>query len=205
MTLARLNVDHRLTAVSEPPRELTRAVDGATFVDGVPDHVPALWGDSNEVLWAQGEPLMLAGPDGVGKTTLGQQLTLARVGFRTELLGLPVAPATGRVLYIAADRPRQAASSMRRMVDTDDPGDHDLLRNRLVVWRGPLPFTLADAPRGLVDVAADLDASDIVIDSLKDVQPDLVKDEIGSRVNIAFQELVASGRELLVNHHQRKG
>lgn len=204
MTLARLNVDHRLTAVSEPPRELTRAVDGATFVDGVPDHVPALWGDSNEVLWAQGEPLMLAGPDGVGKTTLGQQLTLARVGFRTELLGLPVAPATGRVLYIAADRPRQAASSMRRMVDTDDPGDHDLLRNRLVVWRGPLPFTLADAPRGLVDLAADLDASDIVIDSLKDVQPDLVKDEIGSRVNIAFQELVASGRELLVNHHQRK-
>lgn len=180
---------------------LTRAVDGAAFIHGVPDHVPAIWGDGAAVLWAQGEPCMLVGPDGVGKTTLGQQLALARVGLRDSLLGLPVLPAEGRVLYIAADRPRQAASSMRRMVV---PADEQLLRNRLVVWRGPLPFALADRPRGLVELAEQMDATDVFVDSLKDVQPDLSKDDVGSRVNIAFQELVASGRELLTMYHQRK-
>ena len=187
--------------VTLPADDLTRAIDGAAFVDGVPDHVPALWGDAEAVLWAQGEGLMLVGPDGVGKTTLGQQAALCRVGIRDTLLGYPIERATGKVLYIAADRPRQAASSMRRMLV---PADRELLRERLVVWRGPLPFTLAASPRGLVELAEHYEASDVVIDSLKDVQPDLVKDETGSRVNIALQELIASGRELLVLHHQRK-
>jgi len=181
--------------------DLTRAIDGASFVNGVTDQVPAAWGDGDAIFWAEGEPLMLVGPDGVGKTTLGQQVAMCRVGIRDTLLGYPIAPATGKVLYIAADRPRQAASSMRRMVV---PADHELLAERLVVWRGPLPFSLADNPRGLVHLAEQHSATDVVIDSLKDVQPDLVKDEIGSRVNIAFQELIASGRELLVLHHQRK-
>ncbi len=178
-----------------------RAVDGATFVDDVPDEIPANWGYESVVLWAQGEPLMLVGPDGVGKTTLGQQIALARVGLFDQLLRFPIASARARVLYIAADRPRQAASSMRRMIR---PEDRDTLRERLVVWKGPLPFSLADEPRGLIDLSRQLGASDVVIDSLKDVQVDLVKDEIGSRVSIAFQELIASDRELLCLHHQRK-
>lgn len=181
--------------------DLTRAIDGAAFVDGVPDEVPALWGDSTAVLWAQGEGLMIVGPDGVGKTTLGQQLALARVGVRNHLLGFPVVQATKKVLYVAADRPRQAASSLRRMVV---PADNDLLRERLVVWRGPLPFQLAKEPKALTELAEHLDASDVVLDSLKDVQAELSKDEIGSWVNIAQQELIASGRELLALHHQRK-
>ena len=185
-----------------PAVDLTRAVDGATFIESVPDHVPSLWGiDGESVLWAQGEPLMIVGPDGVGKTTLGQQLALCRVGVRDTLLKLPVKQAGGRVLYIAADRPRQAASSMRRMVL---PGDHDLIRERLVVWRGPLPFQITKEPRGLVELAESLDATDIVIDSLKDVAAELTKDDVGSWVNIAFQEVIASDRELLVLHHQRK-
>jgi AAA domain-containing protein len=181
--------------------ELTRVVDGATFLEDVSDHVPALWGTEETVLWAQGEPLALVGPEGVGKTTIGQQLALARIGIRSRILRFPVQEAKAKVLYIAADRPRQAARSMSRMI-----GDkhQDTLRERLVVWKGPLPFSLADEPQGLVQLAGQLEASDVVIDSLKDVQPDLVKDEIGSRVNIAFQELIASDRELLVLHHQRK-
>ena len=53
-------------------------LDGAAFALDAPTHVEAVWGDGSRVLWAQGEPLMIAGPDGVGKTTIGQQLTLAR-------------------------------------------------------------------------------------------------------------------------------
>ena len=144
---------------------------------------------------------MLVGPDGIGKTTLGQQLALCRVGVRNKLLGYPVKPAAGKVLYIAADRPKQAIRSMRRMVA---PADYDLLEQRLVIWRGPLPDTLASNPRILVEAAEHFEASDVVIDSLKDVQSDLSKDESGSAANIAFQELIATDRELINLHHQRK-
>lgn len=179
-----------------------RAIDGASFIESVPDEVPALWGSGPSVLWAQGEPLMIVGPDGVGKTTLGQQAALCRAGVRDTLLGHPIKPCdSGKVLYIAGDRPRQAATSMRRMVV---PGDLELLRQRLIVWKGPLPFQLKDDPQGLTNMADVLGATDVLIDSLKDLQPELVKDEVGSHVNIAFQELIATGHELLVLHHQRK-
>ena len=180
---------------------LTRAVDGATFVEGVSDEVPALWGEGSSVLWAEGEGLLIVGPDGVGKTTLGQQLALARVGVRDTLLGFPVNPAVGRVLYVAADRPRQAASSLRRMIV---PADLELMRERLVVWRGPLPFQLAKEPKALTQLADHFGASDVVLDSLKDVQAELTKDDVGSWLNIAFQELIASDKQLLTLHHQRK-
>lgn len=181
----------------------TRTIDGAQFIGQAADKVPALWGiDGDSVLWAKGEPLMIVGPDGVGKTSLGQQALLCRIGIRDHLLGLPVQPAAGKVLYIAADRPRQAATSMRRMVC---PADDDLLRERLVVWKGPLLESLIGNPELLVRMADEVGATDIVIDSLKDVAADLVKDETGSHVSIAFQALIASERELLVLHHQRKG
>jgi len=183
--------------------DVSRAVDGATFVDSVPDRIPAAWGEpGGAVAWANGEGLMLVGPEGVGKSTLAQQLVLARLGLRQQVLGMTVAPAAGRVLYIAADRPRQAASSLRRMVT---PADRDTLRERLVVWQGPLPFDLATEPRALAEFVASFEGvTDVFIDSLKDVAADLVKDDVGSRCNIAFQELVASGVELCVLHHQRK-
>jgi replicative DNA helicase len=181
----------------------SRTVDGWTFVNGAAENLPAVWGEGDAILWAQGEPCMIVGPDGVGKTSLGQQAALARALIgQTTLLGLPIAPAAGKVLYLAADRPAQAARSMRRMI-TDD--DEDLLRERLVVHRGPLPFDIVKEPVWtLRQFVEDHDASDLIVDSLKDLASELIKDEVGSAVNRAFQELAASSIELLALHHQRK-
>jgi replicative DNA helicase len=206
VTVASIGVDRRHLEVVEENRRGgvfgdARWVDGKTAMLASTDHVPANWGNDDDVLWAANEPLMLAGPDGIGKTTLGQQLALCRVGIRDRLLGYPVRPAPANVLYIAADRPRQALRSMRRMVV---PADHELLEKRLVIWHGPLPQSLSENPKILVEAAEYFDASDVVIDSLKDVVADLTKDETGSRANIAFQELIATDRELLTLHHQRK-
>ena len=53
--------------------------------------IPALWGIGEPVLWAAGEPLMIVGHQGVGKTTIAQQLALHRLGLRHGgFLGLPV-------------------------------------------------------------------------------------------------------------------
>lgn len=144
---------------------------------------------------------MIVGPDGVGKTTIAQQLVLARIGLSSSLLGQPVVEAKRRVLYIAADRPRQAARSFGRMVSA---AHHDILRDRLIVWRGPLPFDPCTDRHALANLAQELDATDVFIDSLKDIALDLAKDETGSRLNIAMQEIVARGIELCALHHQRK-
>src|SRR5215212_8290232 len=129
---------------------------------------------------------MLVGPDGVGKTSLAQQLVLARLTGGT-LLGFPVAPAAGRVLYLAADRPTQAARSMRRMT-TD--ADEETLRERLMVHRGPLPFDVVAEPAPtLRRFVEEHGATELVVDSLKDLAPGLSEDAVGSAVNIAFQEL----------------
>lgn len=197
--------DTTYTPSEPPPRpeklQLERALDGASFILHEPDKIPAVWGRTDQVLWAEGEGLLIVGPDGVGKTTLAQQLVLCRLGLNDHLLNLPVARAAGKVLYIAADRPRQAARSFARMVTSDHEA---VLRERLVVWRGPLPFDLLQEQRALADLAELLGATDIVVDSLKDIALDLTKDETGSRVNLAFQEVIARGLELAALHHQRK-
>ena len=180
---------------------LERALDGATFIFREPDQIPAVWGTRDQVLWAEGEGLMIVGPDGVGKTTIAQQLVLARLGLTDTFLNQHVKAADGKVLYVAADRPRQAARSFKRMVTGTD---ELLLRERLVVWRGPLPFDPCKEQRGLADLAELLGCSDIIIDSLKDIALDLSTDETGSRVNLAFQEIIARGLQLAALHHQRK-
>ena len=152
-------------------------------------------------MWAEGEGLLLVGPDGVGKTTLAHQLIRARVGLAADVLGMPVSAANDPVLYIAADRPRQAARAFRRTVSDED---HELLRENLIVWPGPLPFDVAAEPAALAHFIDDTGAGTVVIDSLKDIALDLTKDETGSRVNVAFQHVIANGIELCVLHHQRK-
>jgi hypothetical protein len=69
----------------------SRLVDGGTFIRDVPAIIPAIWkDDTSGIAWAKGEGLMLVGPDGVGKTSIAQQLVLARAGIRTGLLGMEV-------------------------------------------------------------------------------------------------------------------
>jgi hypothetical protein len=185
---------------------LSRKVDGATFAFSQPPELPSHWGRDGEAAWTPGEALQIVGPDGVGKTTLLQQLSLARAGLRQELLGLPVAPAEGLVVYLAMDRPAQAARSLRRMVDANDEEVVAALRDRLAVWKGPLPVNVLERPRTFADwiEAEFLGASDVFVDSLKDLAPKLSDDEVGSKLNMARQELLARGVEVVEGHHQRK-
>jgi replicative DNA helicase len=186
------------------PSGRVRDLDGEQFVFSAPSAVDSVWGSKDRVAWAKGEGLALVGPEGVGKTALAQQLALHRIGVRcTPLLGLPVPRSRGRVLYVAADRPNQAARSLRRMVNDND-AHREALRDRLLVWRGPLPFDLTESATALRDFVRARGCTDLFIDSLKDVAVDLSKDEVGSRVNRAFQEVIAADIELAVVHHQRK-
>ena len=178
-----------------------RLVDGASFILDTPREVPAIWGRGQRVLWARGESLLLVGPDGVGKTTIAGQLTLARLGLAAEVLGLPVTATAGRVLYLACDRPAQVARSFARMVTE---AHREVLAARLVVWRGPPATDFAKAPEALVDLAREAGADTVIIDSLKDVADALDKDQGGAGCNRTRQRALAEGVELLELHHQRK-
>jgi replicative DNA helicase len=145
---------------------------------------------------------MIVGPEGVGKTTIAQQLVLARVGLRARLFGMAVEADDQPVLYVAADRPRQAQRSFARMVPDEYRAK---LNERLLVWKGPLPFDLGSDPLQLTEFARAEGAGTVFIDSLKDIALDLVKDEVGSRVNLALQGVVAEDIEVCTLHHQRKG
>jgi len=185
-----------------PSASASRLVRGDAFVLDQPVDVPAVWGGaSGTVAWAEGEPLMVVGPDGVGKTTLGQQIGLGRIGLRRRVLGMRVADDGRPLLYLAMDRPRQAARSLARMVTEDD---RETLRDRLVVWRGPLPFNPLREVDGLANFAAEQNAGTVVIDSLKDVAAKLSDDEVGGRINSCIQEVIARDVQVLVLHHQRK-
>ena len=176
--------------------------DGRDFILNAPTSVPALWGVGRDVLWASGESLLICGPQGVGKSTVLQQLAFARIGVAApELIGYPVALAERRVLYVAADRPRQIARSMRRMTGDEHA---DRLAERLIVWEGPLPFNLVTEPEALVEWVSGLDVADVYIDSLKDIVSPLSSDEVGAAHNRAAGAVIAAGVELVVNHHQRK-
>lgn len=177
------------------------AIDGASFILDAPAEVQAVWGDGEQVAWSKGEPLLVNGPSGVGKTTLAQQVALCRMGVRSQVLGMTVQPDDRRVLYIAADRPTQAARSMRRMVTEEH---RKLLAERLLIWRGPLPYDLNRVPDVLAAMAEEFSAGTVMIDSLKDIAARLSEDETGSMVNRAMQIACLAGVEVMALHHQRK-
>lgn len=186
----------------DPDAMFDRAVPGGKFIFSAEEEIPCVWGDGEEVAWIEGEPLYMCGPPGVGKTTVAQQLALARVGVTSDLLGMPVVADERKLLYVAADRHRQAQRSMRRMVC---PEEHEaVLDERLTFWKGPLPFDLGTEPERLAKMADYYEAGTVILDSLKDVALDLTEDATGARVNHALQIAVSENVEVLVLHHQRK-
>jgi len=75
-----------------PATLLARLRPGGCILD-VPAVPDAVWGDGEDLLWAVDQSLIIAGPDGVGKTTLGGNLVQARLGASGgSVLGLPVKP-----------------------------------------------------------------------------------------------------------------
>lgn len=181
-----------------PAEASARLRDGASFILDAPDGVPTVWGDGDEVLWAQGEALMLVGPPGVGKTTLTGQVVRARLGLARDVLGMTVEPSERHVLYLAMDRPRQIARALRR---TFHDSDRDVLAERLRVWEGPPPGDVARNTDILVALASMADADTLVVDSLKDAAIGLSEDEVAAGYNRARQKALAAGIQVLELHH----
>lgn len=174
---------------------------GGNFILDIPDTIPALWGDGDDVLWAEGESLMIAGPMGLGKTTLAGQLIRAQLGLEDTVLGLPVATRTKKILYLAMDRPAQIARAMGRQF-----GDQHraILNQKLTIWKGPPPADIAKQPTLLNYLAEMADADTIYVDSLKDAALGLSEDEVGAGYNRARQHVLANGRQLAELHHTVK-
>ncbi len=173
---------------------------GGQWVFAAAPGVRPIWGQGEDVLWAMGQPLMVAGNIGAGKTTVAGQLVLGRIGIINEVLGSPITGG-GRVLDIVADRPEQIRQSLRRQVRDEDREELDLA---LTVVHGPLYDDLARCPELLLVLAEQTDVDTVVLDSLKDVALKLSDDEVGAAVNKSWQLCVANGVEVLVLHHPKK-
>lgn len=191
--------------VSEPAAETSlRYTPGGSFILDTPADPIPLWGRGQAVLWAEGEALTIVGGQGVGKTTLAQQIALGRCGFDeyAEVLGFPVEANTwGVTCYLAMDRPRQAARSFRRMVGESW---RDQLDQRLHVWEGPPVFDIAKNPSTLVEYAKNVNAETLIVDSLKDAALGLSDDEVGGGWNRARQLALRNGVQIIELHHNRK-
>lgn len=176
-------------------------IPGGSFILDVPDKTPSVWGRDGDVLWAEGESLIVCGPNGVGKTTIAGQLLAGRLGLMPQVLGYPVAPGNGRVLYLAMDRPQQAARALRRLFT---PESRQVLDERLVVWKGPPPKDFAQNTALMAQMCAHVGADTVVVDSLKDAALKLSEDEAGAGYNRARQAAITQGVQVLELHHPRK-
>ena len=183
------------------PDSITPAIiSGFDFLFRERPNTKPVWGhtDGGEILWAGGEPLIIAGGIGAGKTTVLLQLLRGRLGLDTGLLGWPIRPGERNTLYLASDRPNQIAKAMRRTTSSADDLD------RLWVIEGPPMFSIVENPGGLRDLARQADADTIMVDSLKDIAGNLSDEAVGSAINQAHQLCVADGIEVVANHHARK-
>ena len=185
-----------------PAGDADNVVDGAQFVLDQPTGVPAIWGTGGQVLWPRGEALMIAGGQGLGKTSIALSLLRELLGLGGgTLLGLPVANLDCRILYFAMDRPKQISRAAGRVFDERGRA---ILAEQLVVWSGPPPRDLAANPALLAKMANYYRAGAVVVDSLKDAAVRLSEDAVGAQWNRARQHLLAQGCQLLELHHTKK-
>lgn len=174
-------------------------VPGAEWLLELPEAPPAIWGKAEQVLWSEGEALMIAGGPGLGKTTLAGQLVRARLGLQGQVLDLPVTEG-GRLLYLAMDRPQQIGRRLRQQLSA---GELEGLvgTGRLVLGIGPPPQDIAKHPELLPALCAEAGADTLVVDSLKDAAVGLTEDEVGAGYNRARQLAITAGVQVLELHH----
>jgi replicative DNA helicase len=183
-----------------------RAQPLGTAIFSQPAEIPSLWGTEQRIGWVKGETLMIAAKQGLGKSTLAQNLFLRRIGaVEGDFLEMPVTPAPkGKALYLGMDRPPQIMRSIGRMVTEEQL---TLLDERAAFWPGPLPPGLTSNPEALAKWVLEIapGCHTIVFDSVKDIMPGISKDEVGALINALFQMLLVNGIEVIAVHHQRKG
>ncbi|PQP41780.1 AAA family ATPase [Mycolicibacterium austroafricanum] len=185
-----------------PHHEPETAVDGATFVLDQPAGIPALWGRDAQVIWPAGEALMIAGGQGLGKTSIAILIVRELLGLGDgSLIGLPIHEIDCRILYLAMDRPKQIARAAGRVFRECD---RHTLAKQLTVWSGPPPRDLAANPALLARMADYYDAGVVIVDSLKDAAVRLSEDAVGAQWNRARQHLLSQGCQLLELHHTKK-
>lgn len=176
-----------------------RAVAGDAFLLDLPETPPVIWGAGKAAILTEGEALLLAGPPGVGKTTVGGQVVRGLMVGGT-VLGYPVRPGF-RVLYLAMDRPQQIQRALARTLGKVDP---QVLRDQLVFWKGPLPGDLMTDQELLLRLAREHGADAVVVDSLKDALVGIAEDRGGAAYNMARQHCLAGGVQLVELHHMVK-
>jgi AAA domain len=185
-------------ATAAPARAWPGSVTGGSFIFDRPAGVTSLWGDGDDSLWSDGEAFMLAGGQGLGKTTIAGQLVRAQLGLVGRLLGFSVAPVAGKILYLAMDRPKQIARSLGRQFT---PDERAIVEAKLIVLPGPPPIDLARDTDLLARVADENGADVVYVDSLKDAALRLSDDEVGAAYKRAWQRLLADGRNIAELHH----
>lgn len=164
---------------------------------------PAIWGAGSDVLWADGESLIIEASYGVGKTTLAGLLVRGKI-YGQAVLGYPVRklPDGQRILYLALDRPDQIVRSMLRQFTQEQL---DELGKRLSIWRGPLPGDAGENDHLLTDIADMHEADVLFVDSVKDAALGLSEDRAAAIYQRGRQRLLQSGRQLVELHHLTKG
>lgn len=195
-----------VTEIHLPGSDQEFQISTGDLIFSIPLEVESIWGSGQESLWAIGEPLMIYGPTGIGKTTLAGRLLLSLIGVdSSELLDYPVTPVEpGKtVLYVAADRPRQAMRSLRRMAPTRAAS---ILAERLRIEHQRQIWANEDDPEMLYRAAIQADAAIVFIDSSKDLAGGPLKDEGPAKALMdAIQICVANGVNVAMLHHPRKG
>lgn len=160
-----------------------------------------LWGEDDDILWAEGEALMIVGGMGLGKTTLAGMLVRGLLGLENSVLDLPVLKQDKPILYLAMDRPRQIRRSFRRQFKEFN---RDKIEGRLIVRPGPPIMDIAICPPLLARMADEVGAGVVFVDSLKDAVVGLSEDATAAAYNRARQALLARGINICELHHTRK-